>query len=278
VLKHSSRHSVFLALACLALGVGPASAGASSTAGARAARLTVVEFHAPSTSGKEITCAMYDRPGEPASVLCESYGPGRESTATLDPQGRVGLCATYNFRTKPCPIGNAGTGTWTFHYGHQVTVGRFHCAVTRQGVECRIIATGAGFLFNPRAASRIGGATPAPLTLSEFRSPDHEVWCEAGTFCGTGGAKGTPPDSRVSLAQFGADGKVTTCVLAHDVPPGECLQNWNEAAPVLPYGRQDEYDGVLCTSATDGITCIKVAGSGLGAGFRINKSELVEIG
>ncbi len=151
---------LLLASAAIALTAGAEAAGATA---AGSARVTAVEFRAPNPSGKGITCAMYDGPGEPANVLCESYGPGRESTATLDAKGRVGLCSTYNFRVKPCPLGDAGTGTPTFHYGRQVTVGRFHCAVTRQGVECRVRATGAGFLFSPRRERRIGGAAAARI-------------------------------------------------------------------------------------------------------------------
>jgi len=113
-----------VALTVIATGtlVTPSVAGAS---GVRSARPTAVEFHAHSPLGKGITCAMYERPGEPGTVLCESYGPGRESTANLDAKGRVALCATYKPRQHPCPLGNAGVGTPTFDYGRQVTVGRF---------------------------------------------------------------------------------------------------------------------------------------------------------
>ncbi len=267
---------MLLALAVGATAMSPGVARANLLP-ARAARLTALEFFAPNPSGRKITCAMYDRPGEPANVLCESYGPGRESTATLDTQGRVGLCATYDFHAKPCPLGNAGVRTPTLHYGRQVTVGRFVCVVTRRGVICRLRATGAGFIFSPRQESRIGGATPAPLQLSEFQSPDHEVWCETGVFCATGLSRNAAPESRVSLAQLSPEGKVSTCVHDHDVAPGFCVQNWNEQAPVLAYGEQDEAHGVLCTSANDGITCTKVLGAGQGNGFRINKAEIVEL-
>lgn len=88
----------------------------------------------------------------------------------------------------------------------------------------------------------------------------------------------TPPNSRVSLATISSNGKVTICVYLHNAFPGYCLQNWNEKAPVLQYGQQTELEGVLCTSATNGITCIKVSDWGKGKGFRINKDEAVEVG
>jgi len=45
---------------------------------------------------------------------------------------------------------------------------------------------------------------------------------------------------------------------------------------VLAYGHSDLYNGLLCTSATDGITCTLDSGAGKGKGFRIDKSEDVE--
>jgi hypothetical protein len=56
------------ALAFVATGalVTPSGAGASK---ARPARLTAVEFHARSPLGRGITCAMYERAGEPDTVL-----------------------------------------------------------------------------------------------------------------------------------------------------------------------------------------------------------------
>jgi hypothetical protein len=251
------------ALALVATGtlMTPSGAGASI---ARPARLTAVEFHAHSPLGKGITCAMYERSGEPGTVLCESYGPGRESTATLDAKGRVALCATYNWRRNACPLGNAGVGTPTFGYGRQVTVGRFRCVVMRKGVECRVVATGAGFLFNPVKAVRVAGALPAPLHLPNFLSPDRRVWCGIGEgrdgFCGTGYFD-TSKNEPQSSAMFGSDGKVTICSVAVPTFSEGCIQNWDANAPVLQYGQQSELEGVLCTSATNGITCMKVAGA-----------------
>jgi hypothetical protein len=264
------------ALAVVAAGaVSPSVAGASA---ARPARLTAAEFHAPSPRGKEITCAMYDRAREPGTVLCESYGPGRESKAALDAQGRVALCATHNSPANTCDLGNAGVGTPTYGYGRQVTVGRFRCLVMRKGVECKIVATGKGFLFSPARAVRVGGALPAPLHLEEFRSPDGKIGCLVN--------EGVPPGYEIICnalsghpreAGISKEGEVSICNKAGVVGANSCGLGFAKG-PALAYGQRTEAHGFSCTSATNGITCIKVAGAGRGKGFRINTDEAVEVG
>jgi hypothetical protein len=279
-MRRKSRRSLVGALVALgalaACVLTPADIGATS---AEPARLRAVEFFAHSQYGS-ISCAVYDGYGGPPVAFCESVGPHGESKTTLNASGEVQTCYSHSTRTNSCGLGNAGTRTPTYAYGHAVTVGRFRCVVLRKGVQCTVRATQAGFLFNPRRTSSVGGAhvAPAPLQLSEFLSPDRDVWCETGTFCGTGIGPGTTASSRVSLATISGSGGVTICAYEHNAPPGYCLQNWNEKAPVLQYGQQAELDGVLCTSATDGVTCVKVAEPGKGKGFRINRTEAVEIG
>lgn len=250
-----------------------------SASSARPARLRAVEFFARSPYGN-ISCAVYDGYAGPPIAFCESVGPRGESKTSLNAGGEVLTCSAHSTRTNSCGLGNAGVRTPTYNYGRKVAVGRFRCVVLRKGVECTVRATGAGFLFNPRKASSVGGAHigPAPLLLREFLSPDRDVWCETGTFCGTGLGPGTTASSRISLATISSNGGVTLCAYEHNTPPGYCLQNWNEKAPVLQYGQQAELNGVLCTSATNGITCVKLAEPGKGKGFRINKNEAVEVG
>jgi hypothetical protein len=76
----------------------------------------------------------------------------------------------------------------------------------------------------------------------------------------------------------GSEGSVSTCFAAVPSFGHECLQNWNDKAPVLGYGQQDEVGGFRCSSAVSGITCVKVAGAGKGKGFKINESDAVEVG
>lgn len=272
----------FFVVAAAALGTLTTSALAPSAldaSSAKPARLRAAEFFARSPYGI-ISCAVYDGYGGPPVAFCESVGPHGESKTTLNASGEVLTCSSRSTRKDSCGLGNAGTRTPTYKPGHKVTVGRFRCVVVSKGVECSVRTTHEGFLFNPRKTVSVGGAHigPAPLQLSEFLSPDRDVWCETGTFCGTGLGPGTTTSSRISLATISRSGGVTICAYEHNTPPGYCLQNWNEQAPVLQYGQQAELDGVLCTSATDGITCVKLDEPGKGKGFRINKSEAVEVG
>ena len=133
----------------------------------------------------------------------------------------------------------------------------------------------------PRTAPR----TPGTLHLSQFLSPDSKVWCTVGTAMDVHGRScGTYPEPPTRAAELDGDGNVRLCSVPRLIyPPGGhvpegCFQNWNADAPILKYGQRTEQNGLRCTSATNGITCIKVAGTGKGKGFRINKDEVVEIG
>jgi hypothetical protein len=119
---------------------------------------------------------------------------------------------------------------------------------------------------------------------SSFMSPDRKVWCGIGT---EGASCGTYPEPPTRSGEVNAGGQVRICTAlqleypngAH-VPRG-CYQNWptpEEKTPVLSVGQQTEVDGFRCTSATNGITCVTVAGAGAGKGFRVSTTEAVEVG
>jgi hypothetical protein len=114
---------------------------------------------------------------------------------------------------------------------------------------------------------------------AEFLSPDHKVWCAlsevVNTFCVSGGLD--PKSEPQGSATFDHNGKVTTCTAAHASLTEGCSQNWNPKAPVLGYGKKSEVGGVRCTSAEDGITCVRVTGPDKGNGFRINATEVVSL-
>ena len=61
-------------------------------------------------------------------------------------------------------------------------------------------------------------------------------------------------------------------------PPVAFCESVRPAAKRRRHSMPAELNGVLCTSATTGITCVKVAEPGKGKGFRVNKSEAVEVG
>lgn len=114
---------------------------------------------------------------------------------------------------------------------------------------------------------------------AEFLSPDHKVWCALSEvvdpFCVSGGLD--PKNEPQGLATFDRNGKVTTCTAEHVSLTEGCSQNWNRKAPALGYGEKSEVGGVRCTSAEDGITCVRVTDPGKGNGFRINATEVVPL-
>lgn len=248
-------------------------------AGVAVAHRTSVEF----SSHAHISCAVYDGHTGPAEALCEDSVPGRVAHVTLTPDGTILTCLSSNVRTNSCELGNAGERTPTFGYGHVVTVGRFRCTILHTGVRCVVTATGKGFLFSATRTSAVGGATVrvAPLHLSGFLSPDKKVWCGIGT---SAVSCGTYPEPPTRSGEVNAAGHVTICSVLHlEYPNGAhapvgCYQNWDTSLPILQYGQETELEGFRCSSASDGITCVTVAGAGAGKGFRVSSTEAVEVG
>jgi hypothetical protein len=120
------------------------------------------------------------------------------------------------------------------------------------------------------------------LNPEAFLSPDRHVSCYIGegddnaeASCYAFAQQGSGPQHAAHLSARGA---VDLCAVARPSLSEVCFQNWNPELPVLEYGQQSEADGVRCTSAPDGITCIGVSGVGKGRGFRISKDEAVEVG
>ena len=127
-------------------------------------------------------------------------------------------------------------------------------------------------------------ASTGMLHLAQFLSPDHKVWC---LLSGPGqeynpSSCGTHPEPPTWAAFMDSHGKVELCFVSgkEQVEPGappSCYQNWGNP-PILHYGQVDELGGVRCTSAVNGITCVKVTGLGRGSGFRVSKDEAVRFG
>jgi hypothetical protein len=121
--------------------------------------------------------------------------------------------------------------------------------------------------------------------LTEFLSPDRKIWCLSG-----GGIPAIPfscaanPRTFPKLsADLSNQGKVTICLVTHLIqqpghPPDTCFENFNDQASVLQVGQQNYVDGVLCKSATNGITCSLTAGTGRGKGFFINTNTVSRVG
>lgn len=123
--------------------------------------------------------------------------------------------------------------------------------------------------------------------LSQFNSPDRTIWCVGVGASAVGGAGSegcfatlTPLATTTEYAGFfTSTGELQTCAAA---PPfnlsHHCMENFVTSAPVLAFGETNEIEGFRCASASDGVTCTKVAGAGAGKGFRINAHEVVRVG
>ena len=76
--------------------------------------------------------------------------------------------------------------------------------------------------------------------------------------------------------QMARSGRVRICRVAHPFLGRACFQQFIPH-PTLPYGQHIEYAGVRCTSARNGITCIKLTKPRRGLGFRVSKDEAVRV-
>lgn len=266
-----------LALPAIAHGAAqPESVSAGRTA--HIARAKVAEFFVGTALG--VGCYMIEESGG-GTVGCYTESRSFQQKAILNAAGEVQVCARHvHAFADACELGNAGIRTPTYKFGKRITVGAFRCLVVHSGVTCTVIATGKGFTMTARHVVSVGGATivPAPLHMPQFLSPDRSVWCvlEDRT-CGT---YPKPPTRSAEVDDQGHDAfcdvpELITPPAGHEA--AGCFQNWNSQAPVLAYGQSDLYNGLLCTSATDGITCTLVSGVGKGKGFRIEASEAVEV-
>jgi hypothetical protein len=125
---------------------------------------------------------------------------------------------------------------------------------------------------------------PGARHLEQFLSPDGKVWCSSNGditenpfSCVTGGE---PVDSPQRGGFISGDGKVTLCYVPVPSFSQQCTQNWGYGAPILHVGQENyaDADGVLCKSATNGITCTLTAGPGKGKGFFINSASVSRVG
>jgi hypothetical protein len=281
-MRASSRLGLALVAAWALAGLATAHATTHVTQSAeRAANGTgsgaasVQEFYAPGP----LACEMDNRPSiAVVGVLCETLRSSGNRTVRLKADGSVLGCTTHGAGDPAgrCDLGNVGMGTPTFSVGQQATVGPFLCQVLPTGVQCTVISTGKGFLLSANSLTAVGGARihTAPYHLAEFLSPDRAVWCGISAppllaFCAAGRPSAANPSQH--SAQLQGNGRVTLCSVARPTFAHVCTQNWDSRAPVLRLGQQTEVDGVLCTSARNGITCALEAPSRhAGTGFRVN--------
>ena len=116
---------------------------AAATGSAFASNTTTRWFHSPSGN---IACEVgVSRPTLGTSAFCVSKRPVR--CATLKSSGSV---VVY----QNCLLGNAPESAFTLRYGHSVRVGPFQCSSRRDGVRCRVVRNGHGFLISRAGLKR----------------------------------------------------------------------------------------------------------------------------
>ena len=110
--------------------------------------------------------------------------------------------------------------------------------------------------------------------LDSFRSQNGKVWCriikdvtENDAWCGT--------RSPERLATVKRNGQVTICTATG---PGDCLQNWDDHAPILRSGKTNLLNGFSCQALGSRITCTVIAGAGKGQGFMIDANAASKLG
>jgi hypothetical protein len=203
-----------------------------------------------------------------AVVVVTTEDGGNWATAAIDP--------TY------CPHAPNGVALVRRTHGqwHLVAGGTADFPCDRLGVPVAVRRD----LRLPCAATLPTGP-PGAQHLTEFLSPDRKIWCLSG-----GDMPAFPfscaanPETFPELsANLSNRGNVTTCVITHLIqqpghPPDTCFVNFNDQASVLQVGQQNYVDGVLCKSATDGITCTLTAGTGKGKGFFISTTTVTRVG
>ncbi len=96
-----------------------------------------------------ITCHVTDDGSSNGSwVYCWIGGnPHPTRHVKMDADGQFSATATTAI-----PVGLGGRST---PYGGQVTIGRFRCQSLHSGIECTVVSTGKGFLFNNNGATPV---------------------------------------------------------------------------------------------------------------------------
>jgi len=141
-----------------------------------------------------------------------------------------------------------------------------------------------GGSFSVRATSPPPGWS-SQLHLTAFETPDASISCNSSVF----GPKGYTACSVSSRNQFAVPAawmeapRVRVCTHREELvqPEGEgsaCPAFALDRKVILAYGQESELGGIRCVVAREGVTCTFVAGAEAGTGFRINSSEVVQLG
>lgn len=96
-----------------------------------------------------LACEMADRDQRGSYVHCQSYV--RPQSVTMGPRGALRIC-----RGERCLGDPPHDATVTLRYGRSARLGRYRCTSSRDGMRCRVVASGRGFLINRDRVARIG--------------------------------------------------------------------------------------------------------------------------
>lgn len=96
-----------------------------------------------------LACEMADHDRRGSYVTCQSLR--RPRSVTMGPRGGLRIC-----RGEAC-LGNPPfDATVTLAYGRSARLGRYRCTSSEDGMRCRVIASGRGFLITRDGVRRIG--------------------------------------------------------------------------------------------------------------------------
>lgn len=109
----------------------------------------------------------------------------------------------------------------------------------------------------------------------QFSSPGRHVNCEiddAEARCDSIADSGSHHSARLTTS-----GAVSTCAVSVPSLSEVCFVQFAPDLPILPHGQSSEVGDFRCTSAVDGVTCVKRSAPGVGKGFRVAEGEAVEV-
>jgi hypothetical protein len=179
--------------------------------------------------------------------------------------GRTVALRVYCSHPSPCRRDTDG-----YHNGYLLMFFEPGHPRTMVGIESTRVHERA-FLRFARSLRRVRPAA-ATLHLQDFLSPDRRYWCviqRPQAFCGA-------HDRLARRAEVDATGAVTACVAQS---PGGCLQNWEDAAPVLRAEQRVRVNGFECTPSTGAMTCtVAPGGAAAGKGFKIDATSITPVG
>lgn len=206
------------------------------------------------------------------NVTVSTYDGGKQTLRTKRTRGSVtctraaGLTRAYYKRVAAGRCGQ-GNNFCALNMG-----GKWWCSLYSAGRGKGAVSYCADQRPRGAAFNHFVVLPPGVKEYPQFLSADRRVWCSVGhgARC-TYAAEGSGPQHSAAMDE---GGKVSLCSVPAVTFEQQCIQNWNDAAPVLKVGQRVELAGFVCTSEPDGITCTQTA---TGKGFKVGPAGAVEL-